>query len=144
MKEYEKRQCIVGSHPFVDIEIRKDGVIIYRVKTPGDENHLSDLPIEIQDLVLDWVFWNFFPAQKLYLHQNSISLKQVLQKRTQIYLLNNQFKEAMLMNGFWPRDLKEVNWCFHIQASSPAIKLQADGYPGLPIIGHPELDEYDS
>ncbi len=114
----------------MDIEIRKDGVIIYRVKTPGDENHLSDRPIETQDLVLDWVLWNFCPAQKLYLHQNSISLKQVLQKRTQIYLSNNQFKEA--------------NWCFHIQASSPAIKLQADGYPGLPIIGHPELDEYGS
>ena len=27
-------------------------------------------------------------------------------------------------------------------ASSPAIKTQADGYPGIPIIGRQELNEY--
>jgi hypothetical protein len=55
-------------------------------------------------------------------------LKEVLYKRTQIHLYNNQFKEAMLINGFWPRDPSELNWVFHIQASSPAIRTQADLY----------------
>lgn len=48
----------------------------------------------------------------------------------------------MLINGFWPRDSSELNWVFHIQASSPAIRTQADGYPGIPIIGRQELNEY--
>jgi len=65
-----------------------------------------------------------------------------LYKRTQIHLYNNQFKEAMLINGFWPRDPSELNWLFHIQASSPAIKTQADGYLGIPIIGRQKLNEY--
>ena len=55
---------------------------------------------------------------------------------------NHPFKEAMLINGFWPRDPSELNWVFHIQASSPAIRTQADGYPGIPIIGRQELNEY--
>ncbi|WP_242995499.1 hypothetical protein [Dorea formicigenerans] len=48
----------------------------------------------------------------------------------------------MLINGFWSRDSSELNWVFHIQASSPAIRTQADGYPGIPIIGRQELNEY--
>ena len=48
----------------------------------------------------------------------------------------------MLINGFWPRDPSELNWVFYIQASSPTIRIQADGYPGIPIIGRQELDEY--
>lgn len=140
MREQEKLQCLAGKHPFVDVGYRSDGLMIFRVKTPDDRHHLTDLPIEVQDIVLDWIFWNFLPAQKLYPHQSSYSLKHVLQKRTQIYLSNNQFKEAMLIHGFWPRDLKEMNWYFYIQASSPAIKPQADGYSGLPIIGRPDLD----
>ena len=93
-------------------------------------------------LSLDWVFWNFYPAQKIYPHLTSDDLKEVLYKRTQIHLYNNQFKEAMLINRFWPRDPSELNWVFHIQASSPAIRTQADGYPGIPIIGRQELNEY--
>ena len=39
-------------------------------------------------------------------------------------------------------DASELNWVFHIQASSPAIRTQADGYPGISIIGRQELNEY--
>ena len=107
-----------------------------------DDHHLHELPLETQNTILDWVFWNFYPAQKVYPHLTSDDLKEVLYKRTQIHLHNNQFKEAMLINGFWPRDPSELNWVFHIQASSPAIRTQADGYPGIPIIGRQELNEY--
>ena len=44
----------------------------------------------------------------------SDDLKEVLYKRTQIHLHNNQFKEAMLINGFWPRDPSELNWVFPV------------------------------
>lgn len=140
MKEMEKRECLKGTHPFVSVRNLKNGYQYYLVKTLDDDKHLYDLPLEVQNIVLDWVYWNFYPAQKLYTHRNSYSLKHVLQRRTQIYLSNNQFKEAMLMNGFWPRDPKELNWFFYIQAGSPAIKVQADGYSGIPIIGRQDLD----
>ncbi len=106
------------------------------------ENGKANASKETQNIILDWVFWNFYPAQKIYPHLTSDDLKEVLYKRTQIHLHNNQFKEAMLINGFWPRDPSELNWVFHIQASSPAIRTQADGYPGIPIIGRQELNEY--
>ena len=106
------------------------------------ENGKANASKETQNIILDWVFWNFYPAQKIYPHLTSDDLKEVLYKRTQIHLYNNQFKEAMLINRFWPRDPSELNWVFHIQASSPAIRTQADGYPGIPIIGRQELNEY--
>lgn len=129
-----------GMHPYIQRKCMGEGRKIFVVKTLDDSHHLYDLPPEIQNIVLDWVYWNFYPAQKLYPHVTSYSLKHVLQKRTQIYLSNNQFKEAMLMNGFWPRDPKELNWIFYIQGSSPAIKAQADGSSGIPIIGRQDLN----
>lgn len=142
MKERDKIQiqCLKGKNPYIQVAHSDILGMVYLVKTVDDDHHLYNLPPEIQNIVLDWVAWNFFPAQKLYPYRTSYGLKHVLQKRTQIYLYNNQFKEAMLMNGFWPRDPSELNWVFYIQASSPAIKDQADGYPGTPIIGRQDLD----
>ena len=144
MKERDKIQiqCLKGKNPYIQTAHLANGKMIYLVKTVDDDHHLYELPPEIQNIALDWVFWNFYPAQKLYPHSSSYGLKHVLQRRTQIYLYNNQFKEAMLMNGFWPRDPSELNWVFYIQASSPAIKAQADGYSGLPIIGRQDLNRY--
>lgn len=141
MNEMDKIQCLRGRNPYIKVAYRKDGTHIYLVDgIDDDKHHLYELPLEIQNIILDWVFWNYFPAQKLYRYKGSQQLKHVLGKRTQLYISNNQFKEAMLMNGFWPRDPSEVNWVFYIQAGSPGIKNQADGYPGIPIIGRQDLD----
>ena len=100
MKERDKIQiqCLKGKNPYIQTAHLANGKMIYLVKTVDDDHHLYELPPEIQNIVLDWVFWNFYPAQKLYPHS--------------------------------------------IQASSPAIKAQADGYSGLPIIGRQDLNRY--
>lgn len=144
MKEIDKIRIRQWNqdNPYIQMKNLENVQPGYRVHTVNDDHHLYELPLETQNIILDWVFWNFYPAQKIYPHLTSDDLKEVLYKRTQIHLYNNQFKEAMLINGFWPRDPSELNWVFHIQASSPAIRTQADGYPGIPIIGRQELNEY--
>ena len=144
MKEIDKIRIKQWNqdNPYIQMKNLENVQPGYRVHTVNDNHHLYELPLETQNIILDWVFWNFYPAQKIYPHLTSDDLKEVLYKRTQIHLHNNQFKEAMLINGFWPRDPSELNWVFHIQASSPAIRTQADGYPGIPIIGRQELNEY--
>ena len=139
MKEIDKIRIRQWNqdNPYIQMKNLENAQAGYRVHTVNDDHHLYELPLETQNIILDWVFWNFYPAQKIYPHLTSDDLKEVLYKRTQIHLHNNQFKEAMLINGFWPRDPSELNWVFHIQASSPA-----DGYPGIPIIGRQELNEY--
>ena len=135
MKEIDKIRIKQWNqdNPYIQMKNLENVQPGYRVHTVNDDHHLYELPLETQNIILDWVFWNFYPAQKIYPHLTSDDLKEVLYKRTQIHLHNNQFKEAMLINGFWPRDPSELNWVFHIQASSPAIRTQADGYPGIPI-----------
>ena len=144
MKEIDKIRIRQWNqdNPYIQMKNLENAQPGYRVHTVNDDHHLYELPLETQNIILDWVFWNFYPAQKIYPHLTSDDLKEVLYKRTQIHLYNNQFKEAILINRFWPRDPSELNWVFHIQASSPAIRTQADGYPGIPIIGRQELNEY--
>ena len=144
MKEIDKIRIRQWNqdNPYIQMKNLENAQPGYRVHTVNDDHHLYEFPLETQNIILDWVFWNFYPAQKIYPHLTSDDLKEVLYKRTQIHLHNNQFKEAMLINGFWPRDPSELNWVFHIQASSPAIRTQADAYPGIPIIGRQELNEY--
>ena len=49
-------------------------------------------------------------------------------------------KEDEKSLSFGDNRIAEVIEKYH--ASSPAIKTQADGYPGIPIIGRQELNEY--
>ena len=135
MKEIDKIRIRQWNqdNPYIQMKNLENAQPGYRVHTVNDDHHLYELPLETQNIILDWVFWNFYPAQKIYPHLTSDDLKEVLYKRTQIHLYNNQFKEAMLINGFWPRDPSELNWVFHIQASSPAIRTQADGATAVSI-----------
>ena len=119
MKEIDKIRIKQWNqdNPYIQMKNLENVQPGYRVHTVNDDHHLYELPLETQNIILDWVFWNFYPAQKIYPHLTSDDLKEVLYKRTQIHLHNNQFKEAMLINGFWPRDPSELNWVFHIQAT---------------------------
>ena len=125
MKEIDKIRIRQWNqdNPYIQMKNLENAQPGYRVHTVNDDHHLYELPLETQNIILDWVFWNFYPAQKIYPHLTSDDLKEVLYKRTQIHP-------------------SELNWVFHIQASSPAIRTQADGYPGIPIIGRQELNEY--
>ena len=128
----------------VDSNVFKDGV--YRVKTVSesgkiDNTHLSDLPAEEQKTLVAWVGYNFDLAKNFYLGATSYGFKHVYERRAHIYVTNNQFKEAMLMNGFYPKDASELNWIFRIKKSSPALKTFRDGKLGIPMLDRENLNE---
>lgn len=97
MKEIDKIRIRQWNqdNPYIQMKNLENAQPGYRVHTVNDDHHLYELPLETQNIILDWVFWNFYPAQKIYPHLTSDDLKEVLYKRTQIHLYNNQFKEAM-------------------------------------------------
>ena len=128
----------------VDSNVFKGGV--YRVKTVLygggiDDTHLSDLPVEEQKALVAWVGYNFDLAKNFWTGATSYGLKHVYEYRAHIYLTNNQFKEAMLMNGFYPKDASELNWIFRIKKSSSALKTFSDGKFGTPMLDREDLNE---
>lgn len=128
----------------VNSNVFKNGV--YRVKTffengEIDNTHLSDLPAEEQKALVAWVGYNFDLAKNFYSGATSYGFKHVYERRAHIYLTNNQFKEAMLMNGFYPKDASELNWTFRIKKSSPALKTFSDGELGTPMLDREDLNE---
>ena len=128
----------------VDSNVFKDGV--YRVKTvfengKMDNTHLSDLPAEEQKTLVAWVGYNFDLAKNFYLGATSYGFKHVYEYRALIYLTNNQFKEAMLMTGFYPKDASELNWIFRIKTQSSVFKTFSDGKFGTPMLDRENLNE---
>lgn len=107
------------------------------VITAGDDSHFYDLSKEEQDLVLRWLRWNVYPAPRVLNRHSTYGMKHYLEYRTNIYLTNNQMKEAMLLCGFAPVEVDELNWRFRIKASSPIFKEQIDGKLGIPLLGIP-------
>lgn len=128
----------------VDSNVFENGV--YRVKTffengEIDNTHLSDLPAEEQKAFVTWIGYNFYPAKVFLASLTSYGFKHVYERRAHIYVTNNQFKEAMLMNGFYPKDASELNWIFRIKKSSPALKTFRDGKLGIPMIDREDLSK---
>ena len=111
----------------------------YVVETGKDNAHFSDLSAEEQEKALIWIRYNVLPGKSVLNSHTSYGMKHVLDDRTNIYMTNNQFKEAMLASGFIPSDPDELNWNFYIKKSSPIFKLQVDGKPGIPMMGAPMI-----
>lgn len=90
-----------------------------------DDATLSDLTLEEQNIVVDWILENIFPRKTPLDHPSSYGLKHVLERDTKIYTTNNQFKDAMLFLGFHPVNEGELNWHFCISKKSPGVKGRA-------------------
>ncbi|MGD9679223.1 MAG: RNA-binding domain-containing protein [Vulcanibacillus sp.] len=87
---------------------------------PSDFMNLDD---ETRRKVLAWCEKYFVPSQSIYLDMSSYGLKHILEKDTDIYLTNGQFKGAMILSGFIPKSIDELNWYFNISKKSPAIYM---------------------
>ena len=103
----------------------------YEVYTRGDPNHFRDLPEDIQEKSLIWLKANVLPRKTPLLQHGSYGLKHLLHAGTDIYMTNNQFKEAMLLCGFKPVNEYEWRWCYCISKKSPIFKRRKDGRTGL-------------
>ena len=114
-----------------------EGKTVYSVETKQDTAHFCNLTKEEQKMVLTWLHYNVFPAKEPLYGHTSYGMKHTLETRTNIYLTNNQFKEAMLLCGFFPVETDKLNWNFYVKKSSPIFQDQVDGKPGLPMMGEP-------
>ena len=132
----------------VDSNVFKDGVyrIVKMSLKKGDcgdlsDAHLSDLPAEEQKRLVTWVAYNFYPAKSFLHFPTSYRFTNTYAKRAHIDITHNQFKEAMLMNGFYPKDASELNWTFRIKKSSPAMQEFRDGKFGTPMVDREDLSK---
>lgn len=87
---------------------------------PADFMNLDD---EVKQRVVHWCKKYFIVTNTFYLQSTSYGLKHVFEKDTDIYLTNGQFKGAMLLAGFKPKDRTELNWNFNISSRSPALHM---------------------
>lgn len=107
------------------------------VFTAGDSSHFHELHIQEQEAALTWLLWNLYPAQTPCRAITSRGLKEIMEYRTGIVMTENQFKECMLLCGFYPCRVDEVQWEFKIKKSSPVFQRLVDGHPGIPMLGLP-------
>lgn len=104
--------------------MRTAKIINGRAFTEGDTALFGDLPKETQNIVLKWIRQNIIPRKTpLQYKWSSYGIKHCLQAMTNIYVTNNQFKDAMLLCGFYPVDETEVNWHYCISEKSPAFDI---------------------
>lgn len=78
-----------------------------------DDKLLTDLNAADVKKVGAWIAQNILPSTEEFL-ASSYHLKQLLQEDTQIYLTNNQFKDAMLLAGYQPINSNDLNWYYNI------------------------------
>lgn len=83
---------------------------------------LSGLTEEEYTSVLQWIAENIKPVKTLLPSRTSYGIKHILQGDSGIYVTNNQFKDAMLISGYFPVDETELNWRYCISKRSPAFK----------------------
>lgn len=149
MSKYERRmdmfrECVEK----VDSNVFKGGVyrIVKMSLKKGDcgdlsDAHLSDLPAEEQKRLVTWVAYNFYPSKNFLHFPTSYRFTNTYAKRARIDITHNQFKEAMLMNDFYPEDASELNWTFRIKGSSPAMQVFRDGKFGIPMVDREYLND---
>lgn len=97
-----------------------------------DNKHFYEMSGEEQAKAMIWITQNISPRTTANYNWSSYAMKHVLERRTNIYMSNNQFKEAMMACGFDPVDPHALNWHFAVSQKSPIFKLQNDGCYGLP------------
>ena len=109
-----------------------DGTILgVSVHSKGEDEHFCDLSEAEQEKALAWIKANVIPRETPLDGHTGYGMKHVLEHRTNIYMTNNQFKEAMLLCGFYPVTVDELNWHYCISRKSPIFRRQEDGRDGL-------------
>ena len=93
-----------------------------------DERLLTELALDVQLAVLDWIASELLPDDKGNCQLSSAVLLELLRKASGISITNNQMKDAMLLAGFEPVDPRAVIWDYNISIESLAIKAALDVY----------------
>lgn len=86
-----------------------------------DAQLLSSLSTHEYLSVLNWINDNIIPRKTMNPYHDSYEIKHLLQDDTGIYLTNNQFKDAMMICGYYPDDQNDLNWNYCISQKSRAF-----------------------
>jgi hypothetical protein len=78
------------------------------------DDYLSLTPIEKEKLST-WITEKMKPAKSFNMNHTSYGLKHLFERDTGIYVSNGQFKGAMLLHGFEPKDVLALNWIYKIR-----------------------------
>ena len=89
-----------------------------------DDKLMKDLSIKEQEMVIEWINVNIYPRKTVLNSYTSYGIKHILERELGIYLTNNQFKDAMLICGYYPINPNELNWTYRISKQSPAFKKE--------------------
>ena len=87
-----------------------------------DAGLITDKPEEEQQAVEAWIRENICPRATPNDRHTSYGIKHILQHDTDIYLTNNEFKDAMMRCGFLPVRENDLNWTYRISEKSPAFR----------------------
>ena len=91
---------------------RNSKIINGRAYTAGDTQLYTDLPIEKQEALINWIRKNIHACKNTNYKYSSYALKECAETFIHYYISNNQFKDAMLFCGFYPVNPMGLNWYY--------------------------------
>ena len=87
----------------------------------SDIGGFLDLPLEQHLHLLDWIYERLRVGRSWCMRRSSYNLKHLYEDETRRYVTNAQFKDAMILSGYRPKDRSEFNHHYRIHPSSPAF-----------------------
>ena len=97
------------------------------VHTRDEAEHFSELQEEEQKTALAWIKQNLVPRETPLEGYSSYSIKHIMENSNGLYVTNQQFKELMLLCGFYPVKVDEKNWRYCLSMKSPALHEEMAG-----------------
>jgi hypothetical protein len=94
--------------------MRTAKIINNRAYTDGDTRLYTDLPLDKQEALINWIENHIYSRKTANHNYSSYDLKQYAEWNIKYYISNNQFKDAMLHCGFYPVNPTELNWHYKI------------------------------
>lgn len=79
-----------------------------------DDELITDLPEELYDKAVHWVFLFVKPRKTVNKKFSSYSIKHWIERYIGHYITNNQAKDIMLLCGYTPVDPNELNWYYKV------------------------------
>src|SRR5579883_1443838 len=90
----------------------------------ADINGLLMQSPELRSRLAVWVRENISPAKRIY-PDHSYNLKHLFSSDCGVYVNNDVFKAAMLLEGYAPVDQSALNWSYRIKVKADRAKWPA-------------------
>lgn len=87
----------------------------------SDIGGFLDLTQNEQLQLLDWIYDRLRVGHTWHTARSSYSLKHLYEEETGHYVTNAQYKDAMAISGYRPKDRKALNHLYRLHQYSPAF-----------------------